>query len=243
MRSGHRPRRRPRHRRTARAKAYLPAHSVQGKEARARPGESADCRAIRDVELASGRDVSPVVACRSEILTGIDKHYARPSPGRSVWTGTEIFSGTRGGGADVLDLDLDRADSLPDPKTTPDGAPVQPDCPRRDQARASDIHIEPGAGKCGFDYASTACCAITSSFRGGCTRPSFPASRFSPGWISPSSVSRKTDGSRSGPRGRDRLARLDTADAFRRESGPAAARVGQDADVDRTRSVAPGTRR
>ena len=41
-----------------------------------------DHEAIVDVQFASSRDVRPVVACRSEILVGLERHYPPPPPPR-----------------------------------------------------------------------------------------------------------------------------------------------------------------
>jgi type IV pilus assembly protein PilB len=99
-----------------------------------------DRRAIRDVELASSRGVSPVVASRSEILTRIDEHYG---PADANATDTDFLIRVTGG-TDVLDLDLEQADPLQDGETT---SPVRL-CSQilvdAIKSRASDIHIEPG---------------------------------------------------------------------------------------------------
>ena len=43
-----------------------------------------DHEAILDVQFASSRDVQPVVACRTEILVGIEQHYPPKTRGREV---------------------------------------------------------------------------------------------------------------------------------------------------------------
>jgi type IV pilus assembly protein PilB len=100
-----------------------------------------DRHAIEDVEFASSRQVQPVVACRTEILIGIEEHYASDTAGPSVAerNGFSLVSGER----DVLDLDQT------DPLQSSEIAPAVHLCSRilldAIAMRASDIHIEPGA--------------------------------------------------------------------------------------------------
>ena len=100
-----------------------------------------DRHAIQDVEFASSRQVRPVVACRAEILTGIEQHYGSGEP---LATDADVAEaeafGPTGRERDVLDLEQ------PESSET---APAVDMCNGilRDAIKwcASDIHIEPGA--------------------------------------------------------------------------------------------------
>jgi len=99
-----------------------------------------DREAVDDVRFASSRDVERVVAGRSEILEGIEKHYAAGAAQRAA-------NKASGGGASPTGnggvLDFDRLDP-----NSNDTAPAVQLCDvivRDAIARqASDIHIEPG---------------------------------------------------------------------------------------------------
>jgi len=99
-----------------------------------------DREAVDDVRFASSRDVERVVAGRSEILEGIEKHYAAGAAQRAA-------NKASGGGASPAGnggvLDFDRLDP-----NSNDTAPAVQLCDvivRDAIARqASDIHIEPG---------------------------------------------------------------------------------------------------
>lgn len=103
-----------------------------------------DREAILDVQFASSRQVQPVVACRSEILTGIQRYYSPGElPAAEAKTVAEgaflVLTGER----DVLDLDQDEL-----PQASPGASPAVQLCSRiileAIALRASDIHIEPG---------------------------------------------------------------------------------------------------
>jgi excisionase family DNA binding protein len=96
-----------------------------------------DRQAIEDVEGTASRHVRAVVACRSEILQSIDRHY-REEPYRpaecSGATAREFATSGQAHGHGRLSADSPVADEL---------------CARiihdAIAARASDIHVEPGA--------------------------------------------------------------------------------------------------
>ncbi len=99
-----------------------------------------DGQAIQDVEFASSRQVQPVVACRTEILTRIDEHYppgdARPADAALAPEDTlTLVTSER----DVLDLD--EADLA---ETTPAVQLCRRIILDATRLQASDIHIEPG---------------------------------------------------------------------------------------------------
>jgi type IV pilus assembly protein PilB len=98
-----------------------------------------DLQAIQDVQFAASRLVEPVLACRSEILKEIERHYA-PAPRPEI---AEPASFTFVPGANDH-CDLDHVD----PRAPAESAPAVHLC--REilldalAARASDIHIEAG---------------------------------------------------------------------------------------------------
>jgi type IV pilus assembly protein PilB len=99
-----------------------------------------DGQAIRDVEFASSRQVQPVVACRTEILTSIDEHYAT----RDARAAEEALAPE-----DVLTLVTSERDVLDlDEAELTETTPAVQLCSRiildATRLRASDIHIEPG---------------------------------------------------------------------------------------------------
>ena len=102
-----------------------------------------DHEAIVDVQFASSRDVRPVVACRSEILVGLERHYPPPPPPRP-----EVVEPESENAPAVQMLNQIVLDAI--------------------KWRASDIHIEPVRATCTCGCASMACCATTSSFHAGC---------------------------------------------------------------------------
>src|SRR6185503_1446516 len=65
--------------RLARKHTCLPIR-LKGKNLVLAMANPLDRQAIEDVEFASSRQVQPVVACRAEILTGIEQHYASNEP-------------------------------------------------------------------------------------------------------------------------------------------------------------------
>jgi type IV pilus assembly protein PilB len=102
-----------------------------------------DLHAIQDVQFAASRQVEPVVACRSDILSGIERHYAadvapEPPPEAADVSFTLVPSPAE-------DCDLDEID----PREPPESAPAVHLCREiildAASARASDIHIEPAA--------------------------------------------------------------------------------------------------
>jgi type IV pilus assembly protein PilB len=99
-----------------------------------------DRQAIEDVEFASSRQVQPVVACRAEILTGIEQHYASDQPAADVNPADAYAFSTISSERDVLDLEQTAAS---------DAAPAVDVCNAiildAIRWRASDIHIEPSA--------------------------------------------------------------------------------------------------
>jgi type IV pilus assembly protein PilB len=126
--------------RLARKHTCLPIR-LKGKHLVLAMANPLDRQAIEDVEFASSRQVQPVVACRAEILTGIEQHYASDKPQAPDQDLVEayVFSPI-GGERDVLDLEQ------PAPS---DSAPAVDICNAivldAIRWRASDIHIEPGA--------------------------------------------------------------------------------------------------
>ena len=99
-----------------------------------------DDRAIQDVQFASSRTVELVVAGRTEILIGIEKHYSSAAP---VDTEPTVAAGDVFVTCGRDELDLDQIDP-----PVSDLAPAVHLCNLilRDAItlRASDIHIEPG---------------------------------------------------------------------------------------------------
>src|SRR5437870_188327 len=97
--------------------------------------------AISEVQSTSSRALWPVVAARSEILKGIDRHYA-PAVSRAIDPAALPEPLVAVVGDDVVDLDQ------PDSLERSDIAPVVDVCRRVVLAaaryEASDIHIEPG---------------------------------------------------------------------------------------------------
>src|SRR5215208_4384341 len=63
-----------------------------------------DVSAIDAVQFASSRNVQPVIACRREILDGIDRHY--PQHARSADAAPEPGVFTAADGDDLIDLDV-----------------------------------------------------------------------------------------------------------------------------------------
>jgi type IV pilus assembly protein PilB len=105
-----------------------------------------DHEAKQDVQFASNRQVEPVVACRSEILSGIEKHY--PSTATRAPESQAPDAGAVSGaltGRDDLDLEFDEIDG----RRSGDAAPAVQLCKviigDAMALGASDIHIEPGA--------------------------------------------------------------------------------------------------
>src|SRR5262245_47864901 len=96
-----------------------------------------DHHAKQDVQFASNRTVDPVVACRSEILSGIEKYYApvsHPAADEASFGVTEpAGTGSDAGAADGSE----------------ERAPAVQLCNQLVvdalKSQASDIHIEPGA--------------------------------------------------------------------------------------------------
>jgi type IV pilus assembly protein PilB len=101
-----------------------------------------DHRAIQDVEFGSSRQVQPVVASRSEILRGLETYYPSAEP-RDDAAAAPVDVSFRTA-SDRGDLDLDRRDHL----SADESAPAVHLCHQiivdAIEARASDIHIEPG---------------------------------------------------------------------------------------------------
>lgn len=99
-----------------------------------------DRQAIEDVEFASSRQVQPVVACRAEILTGIEQHYPSDEPAPYAGPADAYAFSTMSSERDVLDLEQPAAS---------DAAPAVDVCNAiildAIRWRASDIHIEPSA--------------------------------------------------------------------------------------------------
>src|SRR6185503_19165296 len=100
-----------------------------------------DRQAIEDVEFASSRQVQPVVACRAEILSGIERHYASdvPQPAAASALEADAFIDIAVE-ADVLDLEQpESADTAPAVHLC-NGIVLD-----AIKERASDTHVEPGA--------------------------------------------------------------------------------------------------
>jgi type IV pilus assembly protein PilB len=100
-----------------------------------------DTQVIRDVEAASSRTVNPVVACRSEILIGIDQHY----PAGLAPEADQAAAEREGLAFTQNDLlDLGDSDSLASDERTPAVHLCSLIVRDAIRLRASDIHIEPG---------------------------------------------------------------------------------------------------
>jgi type IV pilus assembly protein PilB len=102
-----------------------------------------DIYAIDAVRFASNRRVRPVVACRREILNGINRYYAQTSTSAdSAIGGIEADLVAFEGGDDAIDLDHDEA------AQPADAAAIVSVCHQilfaAVKVDASDIHIEPG---------------------------------------------------------------------------------------------------
>ena len=103
-----------------------------------------DRKAIADVEFASSRRVEPVVACRTEILTSIERYYplaAQTAGARTVDGALDFVSGDR----DILDLEQPAAETATEASATVDL--FNQIVVEAINLRASDIHIEPDAGQ------------------------------------------------------------------------------------------------
>jgi type IV pilus assembly protein PilB len=99
-----------------------------------------DDRAIQDVQFASSRTVEPVVASRTEILIGIEKHY---SSARTVDTQPPAAAASVFVTSERDELNLDQIDPLLS-DTTPSVHLCNLILRDAVTLRASDIHIEPG---------------------------------------------------------------------------------------------------
>jgi type IV pilus assembly protein PilB len=104
-----------------------------------------DLRAIADLQFAASRPVNPVVACRSEILTEIERHFPAAAAEPDRLRPRDIVSLTSIEGSDGA-WDLDQIDL----REAPENAPVVHLCREimlhAVEAGASDVHIEPGPG-------------------------------------------------------------------------------------------------
>jgi type IV pilus assembly protein PilB len=103
-----------------------------------------DLDAIHDVQFASSRQVEPVIASRSEIVSGIDKHY--PTVAESAAEVTPVAP--EPAALTLVETSFDGCDlDQIDPRETPESAPAVHLCREivldAIAARASDIHIEP----------------------------------------------------------------------------------------------------
>ena len=111
--------------------------SVDGRRMVLAMANPLDEQAKQDVQFASNRRVEPVVACRSDILTGIEKHYPPvPQPPADDAPGAVEPAGET--------WDVDAEDSA----EQTDRAPAVQLChlivTNAMTSNASDIHIEPG---------------------------------------------------------------------------------------------------
>jgi type II secretory ATPase GspE/PulE/Tfp pilus assembly ATPase PilB-like protein len=105
-----------------------------------------DWDAIRDVQFAANRQVERVVACRSDILSQIDRHYPPDAvPAATAEAVEEAALTLVAGSADGCDLDQF------DPREPAENAPAVHLCREivleAIAARASDIHIEPAGSE------------------------------------------------------------------------------------------------
>jgi type IV pilus assembly protein PilB len=103
-----------------------------------------DQQAIQDVQFASSRKIEPVVALRSDILRGIEKHYSKggmpaPEPEGTSSEGLRVVAAERD------ELNLDETDPL---QQSTEATPAVHLCSLivldAIKLDASDIHIEPG---------------------------------------------------------------------------------------------------
>ena len=103
-----------------------------------------DQQAIQDVQFASSRQIEPVVALRSEILRGIEKHYGKGGP-PAVEGPAAAGEGLRVMAAERDELILEETGPLPQ---SPEDTPAVHLCSLivldAIKLDASDIHIEPG---------------------------------------------------------------------------------------------------
>jgi type IV pilus assembly protein PilB len=102
-----------------------------------------DLHAIQDVQFAASRQVTPVVACRSEILTGIDRHCPRAAEPEGTLEARQETSFTLVASSEDHS-DLDRVDACEPPENAPAVHLCREIVLDAVAARASDIHIEPG---------------------------------------------------------------------------------------------------
>jgi type IV pilus assembly protein PilB len=112
--------------------------SVDGRRMVLAMANPLDEQAKRDVQFASNRRVEPVVACRSDILIGIEKYY--PPPQQPLSDGAPVSVAEPG--AETWDVDGGYSSEHTD------RAPAVQLCHlivmNAMKANASDIHIEPG---------------------------------------------------------------------------------------------------
>jgi len=97
-----------------------------------------DQQAKQDVQFAANRRVEPVVACRSDILTGIEKYYARAQQPLADDAPFSVVEPT--GDA----WDADNADSSGQTERAPAVQLCNQIVTDAMKSNASDIHIEPG---------------------------------------------------------------------------------------------------
>jgi type IV pilus assembly protein PilB len=115
-----------------------------------------DLQAIQDVQFSASRQVDLVVACRSEILSGIDRHYPpQPAPREAPDAQGASFTFVADAPEDCELYEDCEGDQI-DPRDPPDTAPVVQLCRQiildAVAARASDIHLEPAPEELGVRF-------------------------------------------------------------------------------------------
>jgi type IV pilus assembly protein PilB len=126
--------------RVARQHICLPIR-VTAKELTLAMANPQNMAAIDAVQFSSNRRVQPVVACRREILDGIDRYYPRGIAATDVSATRALVAFS--GGDEGLDLDADETSQ------SADVAPIVSVCHQilfaAARLGASDVHIEPDA--------------------------------------------------------------------------------------------------
>ena len=190
-----------------------------------------DSMAIHDVQFASSRHVTPVVASRTDILTGIRRCYASTARAK-----VEAEPPPEPEEACVFTVE-----SAPAEQTRASDASTAVELCSQIMSDAitlgaSDIHIEAGASetrvRLRIDGVLREHLQLPDWMRGALLSRIKILAKLD---IAEQRVPQDGRIQLRGPESADRCARLDVADAVRREGGPPAPRIGRHADAGRAR--------